>query len=481
MVEENPSSFTAQPVDGSMSVDRADVAADARAIWQAGVAAVDSAQLVRNVVKLSGSQLRICGEQFDLSQLDRLIVVGAGKASAGMARGLEQVLGPEVLRSRVSSWINVPEDCVVPLQQIHLHAARPAGLNEATEAGVTGSRRIVELVASLGPRDLCLVLLSGGGSALLPLPVDGIRLADKQAVTRMLSCNGASIHELNAVRKRLSQIKGGGLLHAARAGRLITLIISDVVGDPLDVIASGPTVCDSGTAEQAIAILKRFARLSPGTAADSSDAVPAAVWDELQRQVACGDHRAVPSIRYENHVIGNNQTALHAAIRKAEELGYEVRSLGSQRQGIAHDVGRELADLCLQACRAEGTRPVCWIGGGEPVVQLAPTDRPRKGGRNQEAALAAVCRLWETDLRGIAILSGGTDGEDGPTDAAGAVCSEAIIRNARRLGLDPFDALSINNSYPFFSQAQGLIQTGPTHTNVMDLQVALWNPSSVGR
>jgi hydroxypyruvate reductase len=174
-----------------------------------------------------------------------------------------------------------------------------------------------------------------------------------------------------------------------------------------------------------------------------------------------------------NQIIGNNQTALDAAIRQAETLGFDVHSLGSSRQGVARDVGKELAECCLASRQSVSTRPVCWIGGGEPVVHLAATDRPRVGGRNQELALAALCRLWNEDLRGIAVLSGGTDGEDGPTDAAGAVCSEAVRDTARQLGLDPFDALSINDSYTFFDQANGLLKTGPTHTNVMDLQVAV--------
>ncbi len=443
---------------------------DAEAIWQAGVAAVDSSLLVRNAVRCRATTLDVCGEAFDLTSLDRLIVVGAGKAGAGMALGLETALGSRLLDTKVTGWINVPADCVRPLHRIHLHAARPAGLNEPTAAGVFGSERILELVASQREHDLCLVLISGGGSALLPLPLDGIRLADKQAVTRHLSRAGATIHELNAVRKRLSRIKGGGLLRAATAGRMIALIISDVIGDPLDVIASGPTVCDDGTAADAIDVLNRFTTPMPG------DPVPASVRNVLRAQAECGQARELPRISCRNVIVGNNETALNAALAHAKSLGFEVRSLGAGRGGIARDVGVELAELCLAARRESLDHSICFIGGGEPVVKLVPTEQPRAGGRNQELALAATCRLWNEGLDGLAILSGGTDGEDGPTDAAGAVCDAIVREAAQQRGLDPAAFLAINDSYTFFNQTNGLLQTGPTHTNVMDLQVAVVHP-----
>jgi len=443
---------------------------DAEAIWQAGVAAVDSSLLVRNAVRCRATTLEVCGEAFDLTSLDRLIVVGAGKAGAGMALGLETALGSRLLDTKVTGWINVPADCVRPLHRIHLHAARPAGLNEPTAAGVFGSERILELVASQREHDLCLVLISGGGSALLPLPLDGISLADKQAVTRHLSRAGATIHELNAVRKRLSRIKGGGLLRAATAGRMIALIISDVIGDPLDVIASGPTVCDDGTAADAIDVLNRFTTPMPG------DPVPASVRNVLRAQAECGQARELPRISCRNVIVGNNETALNAALAHAKSLGFEVRSLGAGRGGIARDVGVELAELCLAARRESLDHSICFIGGGEPVVKLVPTEQPRAGGRNQELALAATCRLWNEGLDGLAILSGGTDGEDGPTDAAGAVCDAIVREAAQQRGLDPAAFLAINDSYTFFNQTNGLLQTGPTHTNVMDLQVAVVHP-----
>ncbi len=477
MDRDDNSSSGHSPIDPA-DAESAAAVRDAERIWRAGVAAVDSSHLVRNAVQRAGTTLRICGEEFDVRSLRRLIVVGAGKAGGGMAHGLEQALGADLVDAQVSGWVNVPADCVMPLRRIHLHDARPAGLNEPTAAGVIGSERILELVAGLGADDLCLVLLSGGGSAVLPLPVREISLADKQSMTRTLSRNGATIHELNAVRKRLSRIKGGGLVRAAQAGQMIALIISDVVGDPLDVIASGPTVCDHGTAAEALSVLKRLA----GRNADSD--IPQSIWNELQRQAAADRPAPESKVVCRNCIIGNNGTALTAAIDQARLLGYDVHSLGSGRQGIARDVGVELAEQCLArrstmantAATSSGPQPVCLIGGGEPVVQLAPTTRPRNGGRNQEVALSALCRLWNEDLKGIAILSGGTDGEDGPTDAAGATCSAVVRDAAKGRHLDPFDALSINDSHTFFAAAGGLLKTGPTHTNVMDLQVAVVRP-----
>ncbi len=437
---------------------------DARAIWQTGVEAVRADRLVRNVMHLHGDRLSICGREFCVADLTTIAVVGAGKAGAGMAAAVEEILGVELVDTKIVGWVNVPADCVRPLRKIHLHAARPAGVNEPTAAGVLGSLEILKIVSGLSVHDLCLVLISGGGSALLPAPAAGLTLADKQAVTRFLMQSGATIGELNTVRKQLSRIKGGNLARAIRAGHTSTLVISDVVGDPLDVIASGPTVPDSTTAADALAVLHKFAASPP--------AVPPAVFEVLERAAPGGQE---PSVGIENHIIGNNAVALAAAARKANELGYRVESLGSSNQGEANQEGRELANRCVALrSNALGSRePICLLSGGEPVVHLAKTDRPRKGGRNQQLALAALVRLGDDGMQGIAILSGGTDGEDGPSDAAGACASAQVMIKARNLGLDAQEFLNINDAYHFFEQAGGLIQTGPTHTNVMDLRVAL--------
>ena len=433
----------------------------AEAIWRAGVDAVDSERLVAGVVDRQGETLSICGHAIDVSTLGKLVVVGAGKAGAGMAAAFEQAIGDDVL-GKFEGWVNVPENCVRSLRRIHLHAARPAGVNEPTEAGVAGSRRILEMVGSLTARDVCVVLLSGGGSALLPAPPAAVGLANKQAVTRLLMESGAPIQDLNCVRKQLSEIKGGRLARACNAGLLITLIISDVIGDPLDVIASGPTVDDPRTPQDALEVLARH---------DRHGAVPSAVTEFLER--AAVESRPFPAVVH-NHVIGNNGIALQAAAEEATRRGFAVRSLGSENAGIARYVGTALADMAVaQRNEAPGGVPVCILSGGEPVVNLVPTDRPRKGGRNQELVLAALDRLWDAGLDRMAILSGGTDGEDGPTDAAGAVADADVLAAARSAGLKPAEFLAINNAYPFFEQTAGLLKTGPTHTNVMDLRVVL--------
>ena len=445
----------------------------AQTIWETGVAAVSSERLVRNVIHRDGQRLSVCGHEWDTNSLDRIIVLGVGKAGSGMAAAVEAALGEELTDAKVSGWVNVPADCVRSLRRIVLHAARPAGVNEPTEEGVFGTQRILELAVSAGPNDLVLVLVSGGGSALAPAPIPEITLADKLAVTRFLMLSGASIQELNTVRKHLSLLKGGGLARATSQARaVITLIISDVIGDPLDVIASGPTVEDTSTAADALTVLERFRAQPPQ--------IPESVLSVLRHKASnpfslpLGEGTAaMPHVH--NIVIGNNATAVGAAAAKARELGFAVKSLGSNNAGEAQVVGRELAELCrrIRDGQADVSPPVCVLSGGEPVVKLVPTDQPRKGGRNQEVALAALQHLWSDSLDRIAILSGGTDGEDGPTNAAGAVVDESLRQAALAKGLDPAEFLAINNSYPFFEQAGGLLLTGPTHTNVMDLRVAV--------
>ena len=258
---------------------------DALRIWHAAVAAVSAERLVRENVKVDSQGLTVAGRRWRLDELDRIVVVGAGKAGAGMAAGVEEALGESLARRyQLTGWLNVPADCVRPLRWIELHAARPAGVNEPTAAGVDGAERILALVERLGPRDLCLCLLSGGGSALLPAPLSSISLGDKQEVTRRLSAAGANIRELNTVRKQLSRIKGGGLARLCRAGSLATLVISDVLGDPLDIIASGPTVPDRSTPADALAILDRL--LGPDT--------PPAIRQALNARIA-----AAPSVSAE--------------------------------------------------------------------------------------------------------------------------------------------------------------------------------------
>lgn len=437
---------------------------DALRIWQAGVDAVRSERLVKDVLRIEGSNLLIGDEIVALEGIGRIAVVGAGKAGAGMAAAVEEVLGDEWMdRKRLVGWVNVPEDCVRPLRRIRLHAARPAGVNEPTEAGAAGSREILRIVESLGSEDLCLCLISGGGSALMPAPVEAITLADKLAVTRHLSGAGANIEQLNTVRKQLSRIKGGGLRRACKTARLVSLIISDVLGDPLDVIASGPTVEDSSTPQAALAVLEEFDARSAG--------ISPAVFEYLgQKQQEVVQPPA--DCRVTNLIIGNNAAAVDAAGQEAVRLGYSAAMQSATKsEGLAEGIGVHLAQLAVKMRADAG--PDCLISGGEPVVKLAPASRRGLGGRSQQLVLAALAELAADGAEGIAILSGGTDGEDGPTDAAGAVMDATILKAAGEQGLDPADFLARNDAYHFFEPLGALIKTGPTHTNVCDVRVVV--------
>jgi len=443
---------------------------DALGIWRAGLRAVDSARLVREAVRVDGNQLLVAGEQCDLQRIGRIVVVGAGKAGAGMAAGLLETLGASVVvKKQVAGWLNVPADCVRSLPPITLYPARPAGSNEPTAAGVAGAEEILRLVQSLGPHDLCLCLISGGASALLPAPAEGITLDDKLAVTRHLSAAGANIVELNTVRKHLSRIKGGGLARACRAERLITLVISDVIGDPLDAIASGPTVADTTTAAEALAVLEKYKA--------RSSSIAEAVFDHLEhglKSTPAANARLNdnPDFSCANVVIGNNATAVEAAANEARRRGYvPAQHAAGELEGFADDVGIHLAETALRMRGSDG--PDCLISGGEPVVRLVSLQRRGMGGRNQQLALAALAAFGRQGCEGIALVAGGTDGEDGPTDAAGAIVDLDILSAARRLNLDPGDYLARNDAYRFFEPLGGLLKTGPTHTNVCDVRVVV--------
>ncbi len=448
---------------------------DAVHIWQAGVDAVRSEQLVRNNVQVDDKNILVAGKSIALEKIRRIVAVGAGKAGAGMAAGLEQTLGEELMRQKdYTGWINVPADCVRQLQRTTLHSARPAGVNEPTAEGVAGTQKILEILATLTSEDLCFCLISGGGSALLPAPVAGIRLEDKQTVTSHLSAAGANIEELNVVRKQLSAIKGGGLARRCRAKWLFSLIISDVLGDPLDAIASGPTAPDRSTPQLALEILNRFQAQAAG--------ISPRVFDHLQQQNSHPGLSSPITCQVHHMVIGNNALAVEAAGVAADKLGYSPALMAATKpEGQADDVGRHLARKVLQMCHEPG--PDCFITGGEPVVKLVDAQYRGRGGRNQQLALSSLVTLSEQltpeELLILAerfvILSGGTDGEDGPTDAAGAVLDKNVMVHADQLGLSPKDFLQRNDAYHFFKPLGGLILSGPTHTNVCDLRVVVVN------
>ena len=443
---------------------------DAQKIWWAGVRAVQPARLIPEFVSVEGQTLWLGEQEIDLRTIDRIAVVGAGKAGAGMTLALEAALGEKLLEEKQGTgWVNVPADCVEHSQFVQLHAARPAGVNEPRPEGVDGSAEILRLVGQLGPRDLCLCVISGGGSALMPAPIDGLSLETKVVLTREISFRGGTIEQLNTVRRELSTIKGGGLARACRAGRLVSLILSDVLGDELGVIASGPTVVRQPTPERAMQVLEDL------QLADHPAGIEAIALLEGRDQQAI--HYKVPRCEVHNVLIGNNATAVDAAGVEAERLGYSHAMISATAsEGTAESVAEHLVEMAqsMRAGTASGKEgPDCLISGGEPIVQLTAESTRGKGGRNQQLALAALMAL--KDWRGLALLSGGTDGEDGPTDAAGALVDEPIATLAKARQLDLADYLKRNDAYHCFEKLDGLFKTGPTHTNVCDLRVIVVN------
>jgi glycerate 2-kinase len=432
----------------------------ARAIWQAAVDAAKPEDLVRCALLLDPS----VGLSEVLRSARRLLVIGGGKAGSAMAAGVEEALAD--FPGEIHGLVNVPAEAVRLLKHIKLHAARPAGTNQPTPEGVEGTQQILELARQAGPEDVALCLISGGGSALLPAPVEGVSLRDKQQVTKLLHASGATINEMNAVRKHLSAIKGGRLAQAFGGRALFSLIISDVIGDPLDVIASGPTAADPTTFTDALAVLQKY---------NLTSRTPPSVMTHLRHGAAGKIPETPKSIppQITNHVIGNNHRSLAAAKMKAKELGYHLLVLGSFIEGETQPVAIALAGIA-QSVRAHSwpfPAPVCILSGGETTVTLP--DNHGLGGRNQEFVLAAAAKLGREGLKNVVVLSGGTDGEDGPTDAAGAVADAGTLERASQLGLDPFSFLARHDAYHFFLGTGDLLLTGLTQTNVMDIRVIL--------
>jgi hydroxypyruvate reductase/glycerate 2-kinase len=445
---------------------------DALAIWRAALDAVRPEQLVR--AALANPTLALISE---ITKCGRIIVAGAGKAGAAMASVMEDELAVHL--ERMYGWVNVPAETVRPLKRIHLHAARAAGMNQPTAEGVIGAEKILGLAKNAGPNDLLLCLVSGGGSALLPAPVEGVTLEDKQQTTLALHASGASIDEMNAVRKHLSRIKGGHLARVFAGRAVCSLIISDVVGDRLDVIASGPTASDPTTFRAAFEVLEKY-HLLPTEAelnesAGSRRFAPWSVVRHLKHGMA-GRVAETPKVlpdTVHNLVIGNNNMALSAAAGVAGRLGYRLLNWGSALEGETREVATMQARL-VRSIREESNpvpAPVCILSGGETTVALSR--QHGLGGRNQEFVLALINTLGKKHLSNIAILSGGTDGEDGPTDAAGAIADEKTLDKAETLGLDPAMFLNRHDSYHFFEASGDLLKPGLTQTNVMDVRIIL--------
>jgi hydroxypyruvate reductase len=442
-----------------MSRDLRQIRQDAIEIFNAGLKPVNPATAVRRFVRLEGDLLSIADKTYSMTDFENVIVIGFGKASAAMAQTLEAVMG-EAIRGGI---VNVKDGHSLPLKVVQV---REASHPVPNQAGVEGTREIIELLKETGERDLVLCWISGGGSALLPHPAEGLTLQDKQQVTRLLLECGATIHEINAIRKHLSGVKGGRLARLAYPSTLVSLILSDVIGDDLDSIASGPTVPDRNTFDDCLAILNRY---------ELEEQVPENVRAVLEKGAA-GILAETPKEgdpafeRTQNVIIGSNALAVSAAREKAEELGYTSLVLSTLIEGETKEVAKVHAAVAKEI-RLSGNPippPACVISGGETTVTIRGKGL---GGRNQEFVLASAIEI--DGFHGVVMLSAGTDGTDGPTDAAGAIADGNTVKEAQEKGLGAEQFLRENDSYTYFSQLDRLLITGPTHTNVMDLRLIL--------
>jgi len=432
---------------------------DALAIFTAGVKAVDPVNAIKRHFKLQDGILSAGDKTYDLTSYSGVYVIGAGKASAAMAQPIEEILGDRIKASAV----NVKYGHDVPLKIVRVNEA---GHPVPDEAGLKGTNQIIQLLQQTGKKDLIICLISGGGSALLPCPAQGLVLENKQQVTKHLLEIGANIHEINAVRKHISKVKGGQLARLAYPSTLISLILSDVIGDDLDSIASGPTAPDSSTFSDCLHILDKY---------NIKQKIPSSVLEHLERG-AKGEIKETPKAddpvfkKTQNVIIGSNILAVKAAKEKADELSYHSLILSSFIEGETKEVAKVHAAVAKEILNTGNPlpRPACVISGGETTVTIRGKGL---GGRNQEFVLAAAIEI--DGLEDVVILSGGTDGTDGPTDAAGALADGKTVRRAKELGLDAEYHLRENDSYHFFEPLGDLLITGPTYTNVMDLRLVM--------
>jgi hydroxypyruvate reductase len=416
----------------------------ARTIFQAALSAADPAGAVARHLK-----------RRDFSRFRNIYVVGAGKAGASMAQAAERVLGRRI----AAGLLNVKYGHTVKLRRIELNQC---GHPVPDENGVAGAERIARIAAGAGKDDLVICLISGGASALMPAPAEGITLEEKQATTRLLLASGANIHEINTIRKHISRIKGGQLARLAAPARIESLMLSDVIGDNLDVIGSGPTAPDASTFADAVGLLDRYG---------IRERVPAAVRERLEQ----GARGALPETpkpddpvfaRVRNTIVGSNRLALAAAASRARALGYRTLVLSSEVQGEAREIARMHAAMASEMARTGRPikPPACIITGGETTVTLRGDGL---GGRAQEFALAAAIDI--AGLENVVVFCAGTDGSDGPTNAAGAVADGQTIGRKP----DARSYLDRNDSYHYFESLGDLVITGPTNTNVMDVCIVL--------
>ncbi|MEW6684509.1 MAG: glycerate kinase [Nitrospirota bacterium] len=428
-------------------------------IFAAAIRAADPAALVKKSLSVKNRRLIVGKQSYPLDKYERVLVVGGGKAALPMAAAIEQVL-----KTRLDGGLVVTR---------YGHGGKlakvevvEAGHPIPDRAGLSASQRVLDMLRKAGERDLVIALISGGGSALLPVPVDGVSLTDKQVVTALLLRAGGTIQEINAVRKHLSQLKGGNLATAAAPAPVLALILSDVVGNDLASIASGPTVPDPTTFQDAVAILHHY---------ELWDKIPQAVKDHLVQGSRSGagdtpkpNHPAFAKVH--NVVVGDVRVALNAAAAQVKRLGYHPLVLTSSLVGETREVAKVFGAMVRELVATDRPikRPAALIAGGETSVTVRGQGT---GGRCQEFTLALAMEI--AGLKKVTAFAFGTDGTDGSTEVAGAMADGATLEKARELGLQPQRFLDQNDSYTFFHTLAQTIQTGPTRTNVTDLYCAL--------
>ncbi len=439
-----------------MPVSATTLSTPVQRVLDAALAAVDPATAVRASVQREGDVLLAGNRRYVLADYENVFVIGAGKAGAPMAQAVEALLGDRI----AGGCVVVKYGHEAPTERVRvLQAAHPV----PDEAGLEAGAQLLALAQAAGPRDLILCLLSGGGSALLEALPPGVTLADLRATTDLLLACGATINEINCLRKHLSLVKGGQLARAVAPAALLSLVLSDVVGSPLDVIASGPTVPDPTTWTEAWAVVQRY---------ELAGRLPAGVLTRLE----AGQAGALPDTPkpgdalFDNAstlVVADNAIAAEAARAEAERQGYHSAILSTFVEGEAREVAKMAVALAreVQAHQRPAPAPACLILGGETTVTLG--QNPGQGGRNQELALAAAVAL--AGQPGITVVSLATDGSDGPTDAAGGIVDGDTVRRGVTLGLDARRALGAHDAYPFLAATGALLHTGPTRTNVNDL------------
>jgi len=436
----------------------------AEAVFSKALSAVEPSKILKDRIRIEKDRLWIkmdgnSEESFDLKSFDKIFLVGTGKASNSMAKAVEEILGDWMTKGLITTKYGH----LLPLKKTEIIEA---GHPIPDQNGYEGAKKIKTLLEKSGPKDLVLFLLSGGGSALLPFPAEGIGLKEKQEVTQLLLDCGADIKEINTIRKHISQIKGGWLAKWAYPSSVIGFILSDVVEDQLDVIGSGPTVPDPSTFEEAWEILKKY---------DLLNKISPSIQKHLQLGKE-GKKEETPKpgeVVFEkvyNNLIGSNILALRSAEKEAKSLGFNTLILSSSIVGETREAALFHSAIVKEVISSGNPipRPACILSGGETTVTIKGNGL---GGRNQEFALAGAIEISE--LEKVVLLSGGTDGTDGPTDATGAVADHTTVYRANSMGMDPKTYLKNNNAYPFFKQLGDLLITGPTHTNVMDVRILL--------